>query len=354
MRVYPALFLLLFLFASCDDGDIIITTFDFDEDTFGMCSNERTKVLYHINNTNVHETLTIQINNTDFSTESNKLVSGLRELRLPLENNQVAPIRIALSGENEVIYRTYDGQIPNDYFCRDVPPSSPRVVQEYRSVGGEIIITTSIDYNRTNNQPDHDGDGIPSSEEGMATLQDTDGDGIPDFLDIDDDGDNVPTSIERSLPIGDDPTADGYPDTDGDGIPNYLDPDDDGDGVPTRLEITEEEHNPHLVFNEAGNTRRYLDRFTVERFTGEVTSIENKIPVTYTSVVEVRNLKLRNQGGDGEEISFTEKTLGIFSQSAQSSIPVVPVGTEEPDEEEEEEEEENEEDEEDEENTDEG
>lgn len=340
MRALPVIALLFFLFTSCDDGEIIITTFDFDDQAFdGMCSNERTKVLYHINNDNVYETLSIQINNSALSSDDSRLISGLQSLRVPLENEQIAPIRITLSGNNEVIYRTYDGEIPSDYFCRDVPPSSPRVLQEYRSVGGEIIISSSITYNRVNDQLDHDGDGIPSVEEGMATNQDTDGDGIPDYLDIDDDGDNVLTSEEIRIAIGENPTVDGFLDTDGDGVPNYLDPDDDGDGVPTRLEITEEVQEPHRVFNEAGNVRRYLDRFTAESFTGEITfNIENNIPVRYSSTVEVRNLKLRNQGGDGEEISFTEKTLGSFSPGASTPTLVLPTGAEEPEEEEEEEE----------------
>lgn len=339
MRAFPVIALLLFLFSSCDDGEIIITTFDFDDEAFtGMCSNGREKVLYHINNNNVHETLSIQLNNSALSSDNTRLISGLQNLRLPLDNEQLATIRITLSGANEVIYRTYDGEIPNNYFCRNVPPSSPRVLQEYRSVGGEIIISSSIRYNRVNNQLDHDGDGIPSAEEGMATNRDTDEDGIPDYLDIDDDGDNVLTSEEIRIAIGDNPTVDGFLDTDGDGVPNYLDPDDDGDGVPTRLEITEEVQEPHRVFNDGGNVRRYLDRFTAERFTGEITTnIVNEIPIRYSSTVEVRNLKLRNQGGDGEEISFTEKILGSFSPGSTTPTLVLPAGAEEPDEEEEEE-----------------
>src|SRR5690606_3331288 len=161
--------------------------------------------------------------------------------------------------------------------------------------------------------------------EGMATLQDTDGDGIPDYLDVDDDGDNVPTATEIRVAVGDNPTEDGYPDTDGDGVPNHLDDDDDGDGVPTRREVTEDNQDPDNNINEGGNLKKYLDRFTKEEYTGEITfTIENVIPVTYNSTVEVRNLKLRNQGGDGEEISFTEKVLGTYSQSTRNEIPVIP------------------------------
>jgi gliding motility-associated-like protein len=63
----------------------------------------------------------------------------------------------------------------------------------------------------------------------IYNLLDTDGDGIPDYLDIDDDGDGINTTDEDvngiNTPLDDD--------TDGDGIPNYLDVDDDNDGIMT-------------------------------------------------------------------------------------------------------------------------
>ena len=74
-----------------------------------------------------------------------------------------------------------------------------------------------------NEEPDLDLDGSPED------AQDTDGDGIADYLDSDDDGDGVLTIDELNgiLVI----------DTDNDGIPDYLDTDDDNDGVPTALEL---------------------------------------------------------------------------------------------------------------------
>jgi cysteine-rich repeat protein len=79
---------------------------------------------------------------------------------------------------------------------------------------------------------DDDGDGVPDDEEGNGTdvSVDTDGDGVPDYADPDDvactdeglDGvcDSLPASV----------------DLDGDGIPNHLDLDSDGDGVPDATE----------------------------------------------------------------------------------------------------------------------
>ena len=63
---------------------------------------------------------------------------------------------------------------------------------------------------------DTDGDGVPDATE---LGRDTDGDGLDDALDDDDDGDGIPSIDEGSA------------DHDGDGLPNSLDPDSDGDGV---------------------------------------------------------------------------------------------------------------------------
>lgn len=86
---------------------------------------------------------------------------------------------------------------------------------------------------------DSDGDTILDSVECPGgTLPDSDGDGLADCYDPDDDNDGVGT-IEESVPIGD-TNGDGvgdYQDTDGDGIPDYRDPDDDNDGTPTIDEI---------------------------------------------------------------------------------------------------------------------
>ncbi len=81
---------------------------------------------------------------------------------------------------------------------------------------------------------DSDGDGIPDKVEvGDPTNPvDTDGDGTPDYLDTDSDGDGIPDSVEA----GADPTK--PVDTDGDGLPDYRDLDSDNDGVPDSVEGT--------------------------------------------------------------------------------------------------------------------
>ncbi|MDX8552805.1 Ig-like domain-containing protein, partial [Tenacibaculum sp. 1B UA] len=102
---------------------------------------------------------------------------------------------------------------------------------------------------------DDDNDGIPDVEEGDG-LVDTDGDGIPDSLDLDSDNDGIDDVIEggngdldtngdgvidSSDTAYTDTNGDGQsdnsvdeeeePDTDGDGIPDYQDLDSDNDGI---------------------------------------------------------------------------------------------------------------------------
>jgi hypothetical protein len=74
---------------------------------------------------------------------------------------------------------------------------------------------------------------VSDSENGCipqgVSLPDSDGDGIADADDIDDDNDGIPDALENA-------TATNNGDTDGDGIPDSLDLDSDGDGI---LDIVE-------------------------------------------------------------------------------------------------------------------
>lgn len=68
---------------------------------------------------------------------------------------------------------------------------------------------------------DEDGDGILNVDEGTI---DTDGDGTPDYQDLDSDNDNILDEEEGNI------------DTDGDGIPNFRDLDSDGDRLSDLVE----------------------------------------------------------------------------------------------------------------------
>jgi len=76
---------------------------------------------------------------------------------------------------------------------------------------------------------DTDGDGIPDYIETLTA--DTDGDGTLNYLSLDSDGDGIPDSYEALGDLSDICNV-LLADTDGDGIPDYLDLDADGDGIP--------------------------------------------------------------------------------------------------------------------------
>lgn len=290
MKNHFLIILAAFLLVSCDDGDLIITDFDFENQQLQFCGNEDTQVLFNINNQQVNEAIAFRFG-----------------LQLPepgflsLEEGETS---IPINEQNEVIYRIFDAEVTANYFCNEIPPISPRVTEEYRSTsGGEVIINTIL-----RNELDHDGDGIPSAEEGMATDRDTDGDGIPDYLDIDDDGDNVPTAVESQVET--DLSANGYPDTDGDGVPDYLDTDDDGDGTPTRNEDWNQDLNPANDRNDE-NLPHYRNPEISDSFPVEE-SIPNNISQTFRYQVNIRNLTLVKLGGDGEQIRLENYELGYL------------------------------------------
>ena len=210
MRISLLGCLFLLFCIACDDGDIIVNTFDFDGTELQDCGDADGYLFYKIN------------------------VNGNESLSLKLAQGddvffQDDTLNIVLNATSNVVnYRIFDAQVTNAYFCDNVPPTEPNVNIEYIANNGTgvLIVSTTRD----------DNDGLSTELEGM--VNDTDGDGLLDFFDFDDDGDNVPTLLELDT---EDADGDNNPltnpkDTDGDGIPDHLDPDDDGDGVLTRYE----------------------------------------------------------------------------------------------------------------------
>ncbi len=241
MKKIFSLLSLLVLGISCDDGDIIVTNFDFEDQTLQQCSNF--DFVFFTINPETNETLALQLDsNLDFLSDIGTTMS------------QISPT-------TPLVYRRFDEIVTPDYFCNPIPPATPLVTEEFVSTSGDVrLVTMAIQ---------DDNDGIPARLEGavfdeaglldLEASQDTDEDGIIDALDFDDDGDNVPTAIEiiglvfndqgDDDPDNDTIDMDNSPNTDrdfpnGDDILDYLDDDDDGDGVLTRNEDVNGNLNP--------------------------------------------------------------------------------------------------------------
>jgi len=204
------LFLLIFssiFIQSCDDGDIIVRSFNFDNAELKTCGDVGNYVFYKVN-PDSKESLSLKMEVLD---------SLYREEGI---------VNYTLNGSTIVVdYRTYDAALGNNYFCSSIPPTSPNVTVEYVASSGTAVFTTTFLI--------EDNDGVPREFEFAG---DTDGDGLDDMYDFDDDGDNVPTVFELNLEDDDEDPFSNPKDTDGDGVPDFLDNDDDNDGVLTRFE----------------------------------------------------------------------------------------------------------------------
>lgn len=197
---------------SCDDGDIIVTTFDFDEVTLQNCGGAGGYLFYKINDAST-ESLSLRLGTTDqLFTESS------------VENF------VLDESTNFVNYRVFNAEVSSAYFCNQVPPTSPTIVDEYLATSGTATLTTATLLEDNDNVPFVDSD--DDLAEGFGDL---DNDLILNYYDEDDDGDNVPTinELDTENADGDNDPLTNPKDTDGDGTPDYLDTDDDGDGVPT-------------------------------------------------------------------------------------------------------------------------
>lgn len=293
------LFLVLtVLMYSCDDGDFIIEELSFDSNDIDNACGQLT--LYKISDTGT-EALILEINGNDGSFLSD-IENQIDTTYFTINNTSV-----------KVLYRIFDNKVSADYFCQDIPPTAPLVTEEWFAPSGRIqVITTLVE---------DDEDNIPSTEEGAVLLangtidkensQNTDGDAYPDFLDLDDDGDNVPTSEEidivDNMPV--------FRDTDGDGIPNHLDPDDDNDGVLTIDEDLNGDGNPanDTTIIDGVAVPNYLTAVSAVEGNNEIIKLKNSYKQIYTSVISfVDGFQLEN-GSEEIKYDVEEYIFGTYT-----------------------------------------
>lgn len=291
------LLVLCVLVTSCSDGDILEVELAFDKN-LTLCNLDPEVYFLFETKTNPSESLSLIFDKNP----TTALIFN------PEANNFTSTFEINGSGTN-FNYRTYNGD-PENLICNLLPDPNTTIINDYAATSGTVTtITTFVD---------DDADGIPSEIEDKnldgdnnpaTNPTDSDGDGIPDYLDADDDNDNVLTKDEKPNYS----EADGLSkaqDTDGDGIPDYLDDDDDGDGVLTRLEDENSNGNPKDDRDENTQTptvARYLnadakDTYDYQSFNK---NSYNRI-ITVKFVISNVNLNV---------ISLTEIDFGTFKKT---------------------------------------
>ena len=308
MKKFLSAIIAIYCLTSCDDGDIIVTSFDFEEQTLERCTDFESQFVFFKINPDNNESIALSFTTTEDIFGAGDGMTATRETS------------IQLSGNDNITYRRFDNTVTSDYFCNPIPPATPIVVEEFISADGDITVFTDGTY--------ADSDGIPSDTEDPTGLLDTDGDSIPDILDFDDDGDNVPTAQEGVV-LNDDDTINTEltRDTDGDGIFDYLDNDDDNDGVLTINEDANMDLDPSNDNSDPDNES--LDDYLNPAFTGTVNTQSfrehsyflNNIIIT----INTQNLDFRNQ--NGEEVIRDIRTVifGEFTGTPSATFTTTPT-----------------------------
>ena len=268
MKKIVLLVFFAFSLLQCDDGNFDTPSFVF-EDNIGSCGN---LIVYNIGAGN-SEALILNIDENNTNNAFYKTVMEDVEFNL----------------DNRITYRVFDAEVSSGYFCQDIPPTTPNIVNEWNG-GGVLVVNNVIVLD--------DKDGVEEEDHDL----DTDGDEIPNYLDIDDDNDGILTANE----INDDGTL---LDTDNDGIPNYLDNDDDNDGVLTINEFLTDTDGDTIV--------DYLDD-TTQIVQDARVAIVNKYNLNYSTSFVIKNLSLQNDSGNAinyEDFNYGVKTGDLLIEN---------------------------------------
>ncbi len=124
MKKIYILTILLFSF-SCSDGDLQIEAIDFDDITAQNC-----------------ETLSI---NTQLFFKINGDEALILELGQGLLLNKVSTevITSSIPSNSQLTYRLFDDTVTSNYFCDDIPPATPTVIEDIEASDGNVLITTT-------------------------------------------------------------------------------------------------------------------------------------------------------------------------------------------------------------------
>jgi hypothetical protein len=123
LRSSLALFLLLIV--CCDDGNLQIETIDFNDVDLQFCESI----------TDLNSTFFFKLNPTE---------ALILELQSGILKNEASDGAIVsnVPDQSQVTYRTFSEDVSKDYFCDQVPPATPVVLEEILAEGGQVLVTT--------------------------------------------------------------------------------------------------------------------------------------------------------------------------------------------------------------------
>ncbi|MDC6367497.1 MULTISPECIES: hypothetical protein [Flavobacteriaceae] len=127
--------LLALMLSSCSDGDLQIETIDFDSVSIEYCDDpvaNSANILFKIN-------------------EDEALIMNLQSGTLNKGTiGETVTTESTVPGQTQITYRIFSEDVSDNYFCDDIPPVTPTVVDEIEAEDGLVIIETTMDADTTN------------------------------------------------------------------------------------------------------------------------------------------------------------------------------------------------------------
>jgi hypothetical protein len=131
MKKLLLLLVSIFIFSSCDDGDITLESFNFTNQQIQKCTDPNKTFLYKVND---NELLLFNITAALYTYD-------------PTETEFPYTKPYAITGSSpSVSYRLYSDTVPATFICNSIAPANPTVTNEWTATGGIIEVTTTERY----------------------------------------------------------------------------------------------------------------------------------------------------------------------------------------------------------------
>ncbi|MHC0448388.1 hypothetical protein ACWA1F_23500 [Flavobacterium sp. 3-218] len=126
MKKYAALLLFALFLNGCDDGDLTVDQIDFaDVENSQACDPTTNTLIYKLKS---QEALLLQMPEGAIKND---------------QGTNIYTIDSKGSGSYRVVYRAYDGTVATPNICGAIPPTTPRVTEEWNGIDGIIEIETT-------------------------------------------------------------------------------------------------------------------------------------------------------------------------------------------------------------------
>ncbi|MCG9793470.1 hypothetical protein [Flavobacterium algicola] len=125
MKRITSLLAIILLMTSCNDGDLVQETIDFEDyDTYSCSEND---IIYKLND---KEALLLEVDSIYFAND-------------PTVDGSPTTLDISTT-DNRLVYRFYNGTATADNICETIQPATPTILDQWYATSGTIeIITTS-------------------------------------------------------------------------------------------------------------------------------------------------------------------------------------------------------------------